>query len=61
MDLWTVLGVWCAMSICLAPLIGRFLRGGSARPADAFDGETDSARLSTGRSSGPRRYWQSAG
>ncbi|MEY3160997.1 MAG: hypothetical protein RIT25_988 [Planctomycetota bacterium] len=61
MDLWTVLGVWCVASCCLAPVVGRFLRG--TGPAD-FAAKARPARdeaLRTSPSSDPRRYWQSAG
>lgn len=60
MELWTVVAVWFVASVCLAPLMGRFLRGGSPRPADGREAEPV-ATLSTGRWSGLRRYWQSAG
>ncbi|MEY4675362.1 MAG: hypothetical protein RL148_3146 [Planctomycetota bacterium] len=30
MDLWTLLAAWCVVSVVMAPLLGRFLRAGSA-------------------------------
>lgn len=44
MSLWTLLAVWCAVSVVMAPLLGRFLRAG---------GESQTVVSKTGNRSAP--------